>query len=330
MSLSEIVFVRQARREIGSLRQSLRSSVNTQATHPAASSSFSTPPPQELPKRGSSGRAGSFSSNGWKSRELSFDRSCDFNVMDYSFRTGSASSQLAPVQEGDREDSMQFCSKSVDESCKEDDDSHIDGLFGRRVKNAGVMSSINEVQEMDRSNQDPSSTQGESSSRDDAHELHMLHSEVEQGPSTQMEEWFPTERIHAPCGLDTSSPSHERPSTERSSRPEDHDIGKDGVLRDMEAGQDLPPPLEASTMEGFPGTEFDHDSEVLEEEDVLLSSGSSRSASRATLNTDISIEKVEAMERNLVEDVGAAMKDIEAKFRNADDVADNNLFQVED
>jgi hypothetical protein len=69
---------------------------------------------------------------------------------------------------------------------------------------------------------------------------------------------------------------------------------------------------------------------VLEQEDGLLSIGASRSASQATLNAEMIIPKVEAMERDLVEGVGAAMKDIEAKFRNIDDVADNNLFQVVD
>jgi hypothetical protein len=124
-----------------------------------------------------------------------------------------------------------------------------------RVKNAGVITSVNEVPVMDRSNQELTCTQGESSSRDDAHELHnMLDNEIEQGPSRLKEAGGATERMHAPCGLGTTFPSREHPSTERSSRPEYHDIGKVCLMRDIVAEQDLPPPLEASTSEGFPDT----------------------------------------------------------------------------
>jgi hypothetical protein len=236
------------------------------------------------------------------------DRSCDLNLADSRFRTVNVSSQLAPVQESEREDSMQYGSKSFDEGSEKDDDSYLDCLLGRRAKNAETMASISEVQAMDRNDQYLTSTQEESSSSstNDVKELRMLDNEIEQGPRRN-QEWLPHESPNAPFG------SHS--SIKRSRPSEDKDVGKDGLLgllRDMETEQNLRPSLEASTSKGL--------------EDGVLSSR----ANRESLNTDTTLKKMEGLEKDIVQDVVAVMKDIEAKFQNVDDLADNNHLEVLD
>ena len=104
-SLSEVFFVRQARREIRSMRESMRNSL-TSDRNPDPTTIVPSSPSKKQRKSRSNSLVNPFGSH-----DLTLDESS--SMMEMSHRSGGISVQLSPVLEGDREESLQFGSSSL-------------------------------------------------------------------------------------------------------------------------------------------------------------------------------------------------------------------------